>query len=208
MLYSNNFGYYTKLANNFYLVAVAFKPADKGFKLSNVDGFDSATYDYSLVAFNTDEFLAEYARNEVVLTEVFNLDDFFIKTAEIYKAKALKRFKVVNTYYSNIRMANLLAKIDELKANFATKKAELTEIESELAEVLNTVKTLENANDELLNAETLDTKAFQQNSLKIAKLKHSNKALIDNRNALFNKVSNLESELKELESELKELESV
>ena len=203
-----NFGYYTKLANNFYLVAVAFKPADKNFKLSNLNGFDSATYDYSLVAFNTSEFLAEYAKNEVVLTEVFNLDDFFIKTAEIYKAKALKRFKTVSVYYSNIRMANLLAKIDELKANFADKKAELAELESELAEVLNTIKTLNNANEELLNAETLDTKTFQQNSLKIAKLKHSNKALIDNRNALFNECETLKSEIESLESELNELESV
>ena len=176
--------------------------------MSNVDGFDSATYDYSLVAFNTDEFLAEYAKNEVVLNEVFNLDDFFIKTAEIYKAKALKRFKVVNIYYSNIRMANLLAKIDELKADYDAKKAELDGLESELAEVLNAVKTLEKANDDLLNADNLDSKAFSSNALKIAKLKHNNKALIDNRNALFNECENLESEIAELESELKELESV
>lgn len=203
-----NFGYYTKLSNNFYLVAVAFKPADKNFKLSNLNGFDSATYDYSLVAFNTDEFLAEYAKNEVVLTEVFDLDDFFIKTAEIYKAKALKRFKTVGVYYSNIRMANLLAKKEELNAELANKKAELSNLESELAEVLNTVKTLENANDELLNADNLDTKTFQQNSLKIAKLKHSNKALLDNRNKLFNEVNSLESELESLEDELNELESV
>lgn len=208
MLYSNNFGYYTKLANNFYLVAVAFKPADKSFKLSNVDGFDSATYDYSLVAFNTDEFLAEYAKNEVVLTEVFNLDDFFIKTAEIYKAKALKRFKTVSIYYSNIRMASLLAKIDELKANLANKKAELEGLESELAEVLSTVKTLEKANEELLNADNLDSKAFSSNALKIAKLKHSNKALIDNRNSLYNEVEAMKNELESLEDELNELESV
>ena len=205
---NQNFGYYTKLANNFYLVAVAFKPADKNFKLSNLNGFDSATYDYSLVAFNTDEFLAEYARNEVVLNEVFNLDDFFIKTAEIYKAKALKRFKTVSIYYNNIRLANLLSEKEELNNKLADKKAELDSLESELAEVLNTVKTLENANDELLNAENLDSKAFSSNALKIAKLKHSNKSLIDNRNALFSECENLESELKELESELKELESV
>ena len=173
---NQNFGYYTKLANNFYLVAVAFKPSNKEFKLSNVDGFDSATYDYSLVAFNTDEFLAEYANN--------------------------------NIYYSNIRMANLLAKIDELKADYDAKKAELDGLESELAEVLNAVKTLEKANDDLLNADNLDSKAFSSNALKIAKLKHNNKALIDNRNALFNECENLESEIAELESELKELESV
>jgi len=205
---NQNFGYYTKLANNFYLVAVAFKPADKNFKLSNLNGFDSATYDYSLVAFNTSEFLAEYAKNEVVLTEVFNLDDFFIKTAEIYKAKAFKRFKVVASYYADLRKAELTNKISELKANLATKKAEFNKAEGKLGAILVDIKELEKANEELLNAENLDTKAFQQNALKIAKLKHSNKTLIDSRNALFNECENLKAELEKLEDELNELESV
>lgn len=205
---NQNFGYYTKLSNNFYLVAVAFKPADKNFKLSNLNGFDSATYDYSLVAFNTNEFLAEYAKNEVELKEVLNLDDFFNATAEIYKAKALKRFKVVNTYYSNIKLANLLSKKEEINNKLADKKEELANLDIELRSVLNEIKNLENTNNNLLNAETLNTKAFQQNSLKIAKIKHSNKTLISYRNAIFAECENLESELSDLEKELKEIESV
>lgn len=203
-----NFGYYIELTKNFYLVAVAFKPANKDFKLSNISGFDSATSDYSLVAFNTDEFLDDYEEYGVYLKEIHSLDDFFNATAEIYKAKALRRFKFVASYYANLRKAELTNKISELEANLKVKKPELAKLESDVKIVLDEIKTLNNANDELLNAESLDTKAFQQNALKIAKLKHSNKALIDNRNALFNECKNLESELNELESELKELESV
>lgn len=204
----SNFGYYIELAKNFYLVAVAFKPADKDFKLSNVSGFDSATSDYSLVAFNTDEFLDDYEEYGVYLKEIHSLDNFFNATAEIYKAKALRRFKFVASYYANLRKTELTNKISELEANLKVKKPELAKLESDVKIILDEIKTLNNANDELLNAETLDTKAFQQNSLKIAKLKHSNKALIDNRTALFNEVETMENELESLKNELKELESV
>lgn len=204
----SNFGYYIELAKNFYLVAVAFKPADKDFKLSNISGFDSATSDYSLVAFNTDEFLDDYEEYGVYLKEIHSLDNFFSATAEIYKAKALRRFKFVASYYANLRKAELTNKISELKANLKVKKPELAKLESDVKIILNEIKSLNDANDELLNAENLDTKTFQQNSLKIAKLKHSNKALIDNRNALFNEVKTIENELESLEDELNELESV
>lgn len=149
--------------------------------------------------------LLEIKGYEVVnYSDEFNsLDDFFLF---LIKERA-KEMGFLSIFKAD-EIAKLTNKISELKANFATKKAEFESVESELTEVLNAVKTLEKDNEELLNAENLDTKTFQANSLKIAKLKHSNKALLDNRNALFNEVNSLESEISNLESELKELESV
>lgn len=203
-----NFGYYVELAKNFYLVAVAFKPADKDFKLSNISGFDSATSDYSLVAFNTDEFLDDYEEYGVYLKEIDSLDNFFNATAEIYKAKALRRFKFVNSYYADIRKAELTSKISELKADYTAKKARLTSLESSLAKVLMQINKLENANNELLESENFNDKTFSANALKVATLKRDNRELIDNRNKLYEIVNNLESEIENLETELKELESV
>lgn len=204
---NKNFGYFVELPNCYYLVAVAQKPT-KDFSPSKIAGFDSATYDFSLILFYSTDFLAEYEKANVILGKVDFLDDFFLKTAEIAKFKAMKRFSVVNSCYKKIMIAELTTKINAKKDNFTNKKAEFNKMEGKLGAILVDIKELEKANEELLNAENLDTKTFQQNALKIAKLKHSNKALIDNRNALFNECENLKSKIATLESELKELESV
>ena len=151
--------------------------------------------------------------NSLLISKGYELEDFNNKFSNInegllYIVKARAKAKRVAFIFTEEDKKQLINKIDELKANFTTKKAEFNKAEGKLGAILVDIKELEKANDELLNAENLDTKTFQQNSLKIAKLKHNNKALIDNRNALFNECETLKSELESLETELKELESV
>lgn len=204
---ANNFGYFVELPNCYYLVAVAQKPA-RDFSPSKIAGFDSATYDFSLILFYGLDFLAEYEKANVILEKVDFLDDFFLKTAEIAKFKAMKRFSVVNSCYKKIMIAELTKKITDFKTSYLDKNANLAKVDKKLEKVLNEIKALEKANEELLNADSLDTNIFSANALKIAQLKHSNKATLDNRNALYSECKILEKEIAELESELAELESV
>lgn len=151
--------------------------------------------------------------NSLLISKGYELEDFNDKFSNInegllYIVKARAKAKRVAFIFTEEDKKQLIAKISELKADYATKKAELTTLESKLAKVLTQINKLEIANSELLESENFDSKAFSANALKVANLKRDNKALIDNRNALFNEVNSLESELESLEDELNELESV
>ena len=140
--------------------------------------------------------------------EFNSLDDFFLfmvkeRSKEIGLNGFLKADEIVKL---TKKISNLISKINELKDNLAIKKPELNKLDEKLSIELKQVKDLEVLNEVLLEKEVLDTKTFQANSLKIAKIKHSNKELINNRNALYNECENLESEIKSLEDEIKSLE--
>lgn len=151
--------------------------------------------------------------NKILAERGYELENFNEKFSNIEEGlllilKERATHKGVSFLFTEEDKKKIIAKISELKANFSSKKSELDNLDNELSAELSKIKELEDLNNALLNKEILDSKAFQQNALKIAKIKHSNKTKIDKRNLLFVECEKLEKELNSLEKHLKELESV
>lgn len=158
---------------------------------------------------NLNKYLENKGYEVVNYADEFNsLDDFFLfmvkeRSKEIGLNGFLKADEIVKL---TKKISELKTKISELETNLASKKPELDKLDESLSIELEQVKNLEALNEVLLEKEILDTKTFQSNSLKIAKIKHSNKELINNRNTLFKECEMLESEIESLESEIESLE--